>query len=470
MAFRTLFSKVKEKKGKITELRSQEIVGKDKEERSKTGFEAEFFVIDNEGRISNEADKIIKKAEKEKNQLDVKKECTTSFVEIGVLPRIYVRNVAVRFLDDMSQVLDIAEKMDLGFYPMAIYPGKYEPVMRQEGWYSIKQKIFGKDKWRLAGRCAGFHFHYNLPSGIFTEKGMHLVENPKRKEKQRALNAYNFAIAADPALTTFTQSSPIFNGRYLAKDSRMLLYRSGKELQYDGLYSKLSKFGGLPPYTITYEDFIDEIDERYEGWKDIMSKAGVSNEEIEDYSKLYFAWNPVRINKMGTIEKRGMDMNLPSNLMAVGILIKYALKNIIKSDLEVIPSTVGIKNPFLFEENKVYVPPFWYLNSHLQRYSARSGLDSDIVYRYCKNFFSFCMRSVNKKYYPAIKPVKDILKDRMTRSDEILAIVRKKYYRDQKEIPDEVLREIVLSYSKKLRKDIEETKEIMVSLEEGKRA
>jgi len=462
MAFSKIF-KAREKRRKLVERRA-----KGGQERAKSGLEMEMFLIDHEGNIANDADRILKEAEKKKLEIDLKKECTKSVVEVGVVPRIYVRNLADRVLTDVLSALDIIEEKELGVFPLAVYPARYEPEMRKGPWYGIKENIFGADKWPLAGRCTGFHFHYSLPSGIFGEDKF-LVTNAKRMDKQRALNEYNLALACDPATTLFTQSSPIHNGMVLGKDVRLFLYRGGKDLRYDGLYSKFPLFGALPEYAVEYSDLIYLAERRYKAWSDTMLEAGAKKEAIEEYYKLDFTWAPLKVNKVGTIELRGMDMNFPSVLLATAILVKYALKNVQREDIEVVPSTVAVKEPFLFEDNKIYVPPFWYVSSRLQYQSARYGLADDEVKHYSKRFYAFCMQFVNKKYHPAIRPLKRMLKEDKTVSDRVLDEVRKRGFSAKEEIPDGALREIVLHFSSRFRKDVEKTQKLMKSLEEGDR-
>jgi carboxylate-amine ligase len=368
----------------------------------------------------------------------------------------------------MLGVLDVAEKYGIGFYPLAMYPYKYEPKMRTGGWYGLKEKLFG-DKWQYAGRCAGFHFHYSLPKGIFNYDDRHLNEQASRKEKQGAVNSYNFGTAIDPVLTTFTQSSPIYQGSFLAKGSRILLYRGGEALKYDGLYNDYQLFGGLQPYVVTYEEIIEGIEERYKKWNAIVKKAGGSVKDLEDKNKLDFSWGPVKVNKVGSIELRNMDMNFPSTLMAVSILTKYALRDVQREGVEIIPNNIGLHEPFKLEDNKIFVPPFMQLSKRIQYYGAWEGLENDLVYEYCKKFFGLCLRFVNKKYYPALRPVKKMLKDRKTRSDEILDFLKKRGYGRGAEVPEEVLREMVLRYSSKLRTDIRKTNKLMDSLTEGDR-
>ncbi len=438
-------------------------------ERAKTGFEVEFLMVDKEGRISTEADRVLSHIRGNDLRHEAVRECCHSFIEMGVYPRIYVRNVAVKFLEDMEGVLDVAEKYGIGFFPMAMYPYRYEPKMRAGGWYGIKERIFG-ERWQYAGRCAGFHFHYSLPKGIFRYGDRQLEESPFESEKANTVHSYNFATAIDPVLTAFTQSSPLFQGRFLGKDSRALLYRGGKELGYGGMYSDYSLFGGLLPYIGGYERLAELAEERYSEWRRIVAEAGADPGGMEGKNRLDFAWNPVKINKVGSIELRNMDMNMPSTLMAVSVLTKYALRDIQREGLKVVTDPLAKGEPFKLEDGRIFVPPFEHVSEELQRAEAWEGLENDALYTYCKKFFSLAAGFVNKKYYPILKPVKDMLKKRKTRSDEMLSLLEKRGHSPrEEEVSEDALRELVLRYSGRLRKDISETRELMESLTEGDR-
>jgi len=466
---KTIFSKVREKKRRVLELRDTEAPRRTQKQRAKTGLEAEFFILDSEGRVSNKADQVLKKHSKNKKEMDLQKECGHNVLEINVVPRIYLRNVAQRFLSDVRELVSLVESLDLHLYPFAVYPGIYGPDMRSSAWYGVKERIFGKDKWNYAGRCTGFHLHYSLPSSVFNEKEGRLKLQAPRSAKQRTLNEYNFAIAADPALTVFTQSSPLYMGKFMAKDSRLLLYRGGEALDYDGLYSQLPEFGQLPRYKVTYEALVDEIEERHASWSSMMKKAGASQKKIDSYKLLDFNWTPVKINKVTTLEQRGLDLNLPSVMMAASILSKYMQKAIQREDIVVASSPEAIKSPFSFHDNVIHVPPFWYLSLHLQKEAATKGMDSDAVFNYCKSFYGLCMRFVNKKYMPALKPVKNMLKKRKTTSDWLLEWIARKGYDAKETVPSDVLRELCLEYSSRLTGDVTKTEKLMKTLEESKR-
>ncbi len=460
--------KVDEKKGSIIKLKEKASISHFRRERSKTGFEVEFLLVDGKGRVSNRADSVIRHIKDNSIANEVIRECCHSYIEMGVYPRIYVRNVATKFLGDMLSVLDVVEGLGLQIFPLAMYPYNYRPKMRCDGWYGLKKKIFGK-KWEYAGRCAGFHLHYSLPKGIFSYEDRHLVKDALQSEKEKTLNSYNFAIAIDPALTAFTQSSPLFNGRFLGKDSRLLLYRGGKTLGYDGLYTDYPLFGALSGYIYSYEDLIDLVSMRHREWLRIVKSAGGDVTILENKNKLDFAWNPVKINKVGSIELRNMDMNMPSILMAVAVLVKYALRDIQREGLRVVPDILAIDEPFRFEDDTIYIPPFRHVSDRLQKGVALEGFENDLVYAYCKRFFALCLHFVNRKYYPVLKPIKEMLKGRKTVSDEIINMIKKRGHDCRGEVPEQILREIVLYYSGRLRRDINKTRRLMESLTEEER-
>ena len=54
--------------------------------------------------------------------------------------------------------------------PLGTYPGESNPLTRQSDHYKIEEKIFGRNIYKTASSCCGFHFHYALPWGVFDFK------------------------------------------------------------------------------------------------------------------------------------------------------------------------------------------------------------------------------------------------------------------------------------------------------------
>ncbi|MBU0535393.1 MAG: hypothetical protein KKE20_00370, partial [Nanoarchaeota archaeon] len=178
----------------------------------------------------NKADIILKECKKIKKNMYIQKECSMQMVELASFPSVNVQNVALDLIKNYKIINEVAEKNDIVIYPLSVYPGTFKPKMRAKRWYTIQQKILGKEKFSRAGKTVAFHAHYTLPKGVFDRKTRFLKPMLNSKIKQTLIDSYNMAVAMDPALVTFLQASPFVDGRFLAKDSRVLLYRGGRDL------------------------------------------------------------------------------------------------------------------------------------------------------------------------------------------------------------------------------------------------
>src|SRR3989344_5753275 len=195
--------------------------------KSLTGFEVEFFTLDGDGYVINAADRLLKKAKLDKN-LTIKKECAHNMIEIASYPDRTVKDTMNHLLRELEYLVAEAQKENILLCPLGTYPGKFNPSMRNEKRYKIQEAIFGRNRFQIAGRCVGFHCHYTLPRGIFDSQLRILKLIVRSKIKDSLVNSYNFLIAADPALTCFMQSSPFYQGTYMGKDSRIIMWRGGE--------------------------------------------------------------------------------------------------------------------------------------------------------------------------------------------------------------------------------------------------
>ena len=430
--------------------------------KSLTGFEIELFTINNEGKIANAADTILKKAKKDKN-LSLKKEISQNMIEIASYPNEMVPDTMNHLLDELEYAISIAEKNNTLLCPLGTYPGKYNPIMRVDKKYEIKKSIFGKERYKIEGRCAGFHCHYTLPKGIFDSQLRVLKIFTRSKIKDSMINSYNLLIAADPALTCFMQSSPFYQCKFIGKDSRVIMYRGGKALNNEkGLYSNFQDFGSLPYYKATVLDIISLITNRYNKWKSHIKSLGLNIKVLSLYgSILYTTWGPIRISPHGTIEQRGMDMNHPIYIAGIGVIVRWILKKLQEEYYAVVPSEIGIKEPFKVEKDIIYIPPYSYVRNELQKLSAYNGLESDAVYDYCKRFLRLAESVMPKDRLKLVQPFKQMLKKRKTVSDEILDYAKKKGFRRKESITDKLAADIVLHHSERLLKEITATRRII---------
>ena len=435
--------------------------------RSKTGIELEVQTLNEKGYVVNKADFLIKECKKEKKGLAICKECARHMVEFVSFPSVKVQNTALDIINSFKTVIEVAKKNNLVIYPLSTYPGRFEPRMRKNRWYKIQESIFGKERFRLAGKSIAFHCHYTMPRGVFDKKTKFLKPLLSPKIKQTLIDSYNFAIAMDPALVVFLQSSPFLDGKFLAKDSRVVIYRGDSSLRFPkAIYTGYTQYGSLPPYKQTLTDLIYTLKSRHARMKRVLEKKGVPASDLSKYGRILdFCWNPVKINKHGTIEQRSCDMNYPQIFIAASVLIKYAQRKVHQDFMKVIPSEIGIEEPFKIEGNVVYVAPHTYVRKTLQYLSAYKGLEDKHMYLYCKRFFKFAQGLINKRYAPIIKPIANMINEKKTVSDLIVKKIRKKGYSLDQQVPDAAMAELALDLSQNLLRKIEKTEKTVRHLD-----
>lgn len=425
--------------------------------KSTLGLEVEFFLIDKNGNITNNADKIIGRARKADANAAIIKEIGEDMLELGSEPSTKVSVSAASLLKNMNIAVKAASQEKTLLLPMATYPAEFVPAMRDTGLYSVKKKIFA-DKFEIAGRCVGFHLHHALPEGSFDATSKNLKAKLSEKAKRSLVQAYNFSIALDPVLTTFMQSSPFYQGKHLGKDSRMIVYRGGPALGYnEGIYSEqLQEFGELPSYHFNESDLLDTVIARYSAWKKIIRDVAPEAADATNYESLLdTTWNPVKINPHGTIELRGMDMNMPSLLFAISAAVKYIFQEIYENSLQVTPSDEGVADYFKVEKGKLFVPPDEYVRKKLQYLSAYMGMENESVRSYCHAFLGLAKNVMPQQARKLLEPFKEMVEYRHTVSDQIMHHAQKLGYAEGEEITPETARKLVLYQANNFLDDLE---------------
>ncbi len=427
------------------------------------GLEFETFILDSNGRVSEfKVDDLIDVCLA--RELPAREESSMNMLEFGTSPYADLQRAFLEMVSTLSDVIKTARKLNCYVYPLANYIGEFQPKLRNTGWYVVKRQIVGTNRMLLAASCAGFHFHYSLSGNIFNEVSKFLQIIPHKDDRQVILNQHNALIAADPAFITILQSSPFFNGSYVAKDSRVVVYRGGEAIGIDGAYTNLKEFGGLQPYTHSYEELMKSIFYRYEKWHKLASFSGQSSEDIAAKSKLDYAWNPIKINKLGTIEYRGMDMNYPKYIMGASLLLKFLLHKVSDPKLSIMPCKAGIKDPFKLEDGVVFVPPANYLHNILQYEAAKNGLDNKAVCNYVKALYKFVKPRIPKRYNVLLNPVKRMYQNKRTVSDELISDVKRRGYSLTEKLPSDVCAELAIKYSEKLGKELPSLRDTLLDL------
>ncbi|HLC69381.1 MAG TPA: glutamate-cysteine ligase family protein [Candidatus Bilamarchaeaceae archaeon] len=425
--------------------------------KAKVGLEIEMFVLNDEGALTNECDRIFKALQGSKLEPYLHPEVSPAMLEMGGAPKHTPQETALGFLENWELVLETAEKQGLHLLPLGTYPGKNKPVLRTGPWYDSQETVLGKETFTRAATFCGYHYHYTLPERIVREEQIRTVK--KSHAKDTFLNQYNFLVAADPVALTFCQSTPFWQGEHKAKDSRVVVYRDfalKDDKSMKGMYYYLSLFGALPDYEFTVEDLRVMADKRKTEWIKLLEKKRFKRiVDVMSAPALKFMWGPLRVNKIGTFEYRGPDMNFPTYIFGLSALLSHALEAIEKQGLQTEPSDLGISKPFLLEDNTVYLPPYSRVR-YLEYMTSTSGLESEEVYQYCSRMVKLVERISRKaKRSPMLKIIRQMLSERKTMSDRILELVRKNGYDPAKEVPEDVLRYVALYYARELGKDIE---------------
>jgi hypothetical protein len=434
--------------------------------RSKTGLEVEMHLIDSNGKISNNAPDIISAVSEFDPKIPIVKECGKNMVEFGCYPAVDVINPALDLIKSLEATIEIADKQGISLFPFATYPGKFIPETSQGEGYCLKKSIFGEERFMHAQRCTGFHHHYTLPKGVFNNEKKEIRLMVRSKLSRSLIGSYNFEIAVDPILTLFAQSSPFYQGVNFAKDARVVMYRGGKKLKNtDGVYANLQQIGGLPPYKQNATDLIHSMNRRIQRWKRVIKKADPSANFDKLYPfKLDIGWHPVKINKHGTLEERGMDMNYPSILFAISTLLKYSLKKIQHEFIEVIPTDLGIHEPFKIEDGILHIPPHTYVRNKYQVWSAVEGYNNKKMYEYVKRFYNFAKALVPKSKRTMLDHLDWIIEHKESTSDRIIRHCRRKSIYNDGSISDSDACELALYYASKFPKNIDQVKQKLLKL------
>ncbi len=359
------------------------------------GLEQEFFLVNGEGVISDRADEFLQgchlMAEAQGcNPGYFVPEFVKCMVEINTPPAYTGTELAKEYLNNLKLAIAVGRQMNLRLYPLSSYPLHIMPVMRDKPNYHIQARTVGYERFLHAGKCTGTHLHLEVPPGVIDPR-VAVSYNSTAAAREELLNIYNLATALDSALISLVRACPFYEGMAIGLASHTIRYRGSEVFGWEGVYTHLQPVGGLMPYADCVESLVEQQFSRYYAWLEAMDKAGVERHKFWEAggSLLRSAWNPVRLNRLGTVEIRCIDSNYPSVILAAISLLEKAAHRVRREQLTVRP----VKGLHIFEwsSDRLLVPDFEYLNGDLLYAAATEGVKHPQVKAYVDSILQFAI-------------------------------------------------------------------------------
>lgn len=190
-------------------------------------------------------------------------------------------------------------------------------------------------------------------------------------------------------MISLTRSCPFYEGVATGVACRTVRYRGSREFGWDGVYTDLAPVGALLPYARDVDQLVQGQFDRYGAWLEAMDEAGVECRLFVEAGGdlLRAAWNPVRLNRQGTIELRGMDSNYPDVTLTAAALVVGAADRVRREGLTVVPDD-GVR-AFEVDGETLRVPGFGYLGGELLRAAVTGGPESEEASAYVDSVLSF---------------------------------------------------------------------------------
>ena len=359
----------------------------------RAGLEQEFFLVENSGHPSERADEFLERCREATEAESGGPACfapefVLGLVEVNTPPVDTIYDLEREYAQNLRLALRTARSLGLRLYPLGTYPLPLEPVVRDGLDYRVQVNTVGPERFVDAGRCAGTHLHVELPAGSVDE-GAGISATASAAAREEVSNTYNLATALDPALVALTRSCPFFEGKKTGLAVRTVHYRGSAIFGWNGVYKDLPQVGALQPYAEDAEHLIHQQFERYKSWLSAMDRAGVERRYFAEAGGdlLRPAWNPVRLNRHGTLELRGMDSNYPGVTLTAVAMILGAAERVRRDCLQVLPDEEV--SAFEVTGGVLRVPAFGRLDGNLLHAAVTGGASDASVTAYLDSILEF---------------------------------------------------------------------------------
>jgi hypothetical protein len=357
------------------------------------GMEQEFFLVEESGEPSVRADEFLERCRERSDREGhggaacLAPEWVRGVVEVNTPPVRSLADLEGKYAENVRLAVRSAREIGLRLYPLGTYPLPLKPAVRDEPDYQVQARTVGPERFMDAGRCAGTHLHLGLPDGtVDTESG--ISPGAPEAARRELLDLYNLATALDPALIFLTRSCPFYEGAAPGIAPRTARYRGSEAFDWEGVYRDLPEVGALQPYAQSPAHLIEQQFDRYRAWLAAMERAGVDLALFLESGGdlLRPAWNPVRLNRQGTLELRGMDSNLPGATFAAVELVLLAAERVVREGLTVTPDDVS---SFEVSGGRLLVPGFGHLGEGLFHAAVAGKADDPTITAYLDSVLDF---------------------------------------------------------------------------------
>ncbi len=352
----------------------------------RTGLEHEIFVVEPGGEPSQRAEELVHGCQRRAAGAGLAPE---NFTVEWVKNIIELNSPIAGSADELSDVYwrmlgvarSAARELGVRLYPYAVYPIHLIPVIRDEMKFHVQVRTIGHERFANAGRCAGVHLHLEAPAGT-VDASMGVGFASTAEARRELINVYNLATALDPVMIALSRSCPFYEGKSTGLAHHTARYRGSAEYGWDGVYLHHPAVGGLRPYAESAEHLVQMQFERYHSWLNALDAAEVDRKLFHDAGGdlLSSSWNPVRLNRHGTVELRNIDSNLPHIVLGVARMVLELHRRVVDEHLEVTPTAAA--TTMTVTGNQLRVPDFEYLRHHLLFGAVSEGLADQPVSDY----------------------------------------------------------------------------------------
>ncbi|ELZ19450.1 glutamate--cysteine ligase [Haloterrigena salina JCM 13891] len=314
----------------------------DHAEPRRRSIEVEYWVIDDEGRLTEPGDLVAASPGAER-------EFVEPVLEIKTTPCETAAELRAELFDRIDAVLERADELGKRLVPLATPVGDERIRELPSDRTRIQNTVVGED-FEYVRHCAGTHVHVEQQPG-------------------REIDQLNTLVALDPALA-LVNSSPYYRGRPMAAGARSKCYRW---LAYDDVPHQ----GWLWRYVSDRAEWTRRLERRHEEFVTVATDAGVSRRTLEsNFDPESAVWTPVQFrSSFSTVEWRSPDTALPSQVVSLANRLADLVGDLEDTDVRIDGQEGRVT------DETITLPEFDAVLEYTHA-AIREGLESDAVRSY----------------------------------------------------------------------------------------